>query len=222
MCEPNSVRARMARGVRGRIPPQPARRAFSTVDSSSAILAAIRALFTISQLLTLLGVLAVLILVIVAAASSYVRADASGLTIRNGLRRHQVPWSRVHKILLRSGDPWALLLSMGEAVVGRRHWWPTTDDSVGGALLGAMVPEQRATTGRPDTRPQTFPDAGMHLLRSRPEDGPEIWCRTDDGPHFTRHKAVVTNLKIDWPAGSYSKGTMVLAGAGPLGKRGTR
>ena len=78
----------------------------------------IRALFTISQVLTLLGVLAALVLVIVAAASSYVRADASGLTIRNGLRRHQVPWSRVHKIMLRTGDPWALLL-LTPATAGR-------------------------------------------------------------------------------------------------------
>ena len=46
----------------------------------------------------------------VALASSYVRADASGLRIRNGLRVHAVPWDRVHKIILRPGDPWALLL----------------------------------------------------------------------------------------------------------------
>ena len=45
-----------------------------------------------------------------ALASSYVRADANGLRIRNGLRVHAVPWGRVHKIILRSGDPWALLL----------------------------------------------------------------------------------------------------------------
>ena len=43
-------------------------------------------------------------------ASSYVRADGSGLRIRNALRVHQVPWERVHKIILRPGDPWAQLL----------------------------------------------------------------------------------------------------------------
>ena len=48
--------------------------------------AEIRALFTLSQRLTLLGVLAVLILVILALASSYVRADPNGLRVRNGLR----------------------------------------------------------------------------------------------------------------------------------------
>ena len=72
--------------------------------------AEIRALFTLSQRVTLLGVLALLIAGMMALASSYVRADANGLRIRNGLRVHAVPWGRVHKIILRSGDPWALLL----------------------------------------------------------------------------------------------------------------
>ncbi len=72
--------------------------------------AEVRALFTLSQRLTLLGVLALLVVGMVALASSYVRADANGLRIRNGLRVHAVPWDRVHKIILRPGDPWALLL----------------------------------------------------------------------------------------------------------------
>jgi asparagine N-glycosylation enzyme membrane subunit Stt3 len=70
----------------------------------------IRQLFTVSQLLTLLGVLALLVGVIVAVAASSVRADETGLWIRNGLRSYQVPWGRVHKIIFRSGDPWAQLL----------------------------------------------------------------------------------------------------------------
>ena len=70
----------------------------------------VRVLFTLSQRLTLLGVLALTIMGMVALASSYVRADANGLRIRNGLRVHAVPWDRVHKIILRPGDPWALLL----------------------------------------------------------------------------------------------------------------
>jgi hypothetical protein len=70
----------------------------------------IRELFTVSQRLTLLGVLALLVVVIVAVAASSVRADETGLQIRNGLRTHQVPWARVHKIIFRSGDPWAQLL----------------------------------------------------------------------------------------------------------------
>ena len=70
----------------------------------------IRDLFTVSQRLTLLGVLALLVGVVVAVATSSVRADTEGLRIRNGLRRHTVPWPRVHKIIFRSGDPWAQLL----------------------------------------------------------------------------------------------------------------
>jgi hypothetical protein len=72
--------------------------------------AEIRALFTLSHRLTLLGVLALLIVGMVVLASSYVRADPNGLRIRNGLRLHDVAWGRVHKIILRPGDPWALLL----------------------------------------------------------------------------------------------------------------
>jgi len=70
----------------------------------------IRVLFTFSQLLTLLGVLAALVAVILGVAASSVRADADGLRVRNGLRVHHVPWSRVHKIVLRPGDPWAFAL----------------------------------------------------------------------------------------------------------------
>jgi hypothetical protein len=70
----------------------------------------IRGLFTVSQRLTLLAVLALLVGVIVAVAASSVRADETGLHIRNGLRSYQVPWGRVHKIIFRRGDPWAQLL----------------------------------------------------------------------------------------------------------------
>ena len=70
----------------------------------------VRVLFTISQRLTILGVLAFLVLAMIAAAASFVRADSEGLTFRNGFRHHVVGWDRVHKIILRRGDPWALLL----------------------------------------------------------------------------------------------------------------
>jgi hypothetical protein len=75
----------------------------------------VRILFTLSQILTLLGILALLIGAMVALASSYVRADATGLRIRNGLRVHAVPWDRVHKIILRPGDPWAQVLMTPES-----------------------------------------------------------------------------------------------------------
>jgi hypothetical protein len=70
----------------------------------------IRVLFTFSQLLTLLGFLGVLVLVVLGVAASSVRADADGLRVRNGLRVHQVPWSRVHQVVMRPGDAWAFAL----------------------------------------------------------------------------------------------------------------
>lgn len=70
----------------------------------------LREAFTLSQRLTLLALLVVLVFVMAAIASSYVRADAEGLQLRNGLRRYSVEWSQVHKIMLRPGDPWALML----------------------------------------------------------------------------------------------------------------
>jgi hypothetical protein len=70
----------------------------------------IRVLFTVSQLLTLLGFLAALVLVVLGVAASSVRADADGLRVRNGLRVHHVAWSRVHQVVLRPGDAWAFAL----------------------------------------------------------------------------------------------------------------
>lgn len=78
----------------------------------------IRVLFTASQVLTLLGVLGTLVLVIVGVAASSVRADGEGLRVRNGLLVHVVPWSRVHKVMLRPGDPWAFALLRPEGEVG--------------------------------------------------------------------------------------------------------
>lgn len=75
-----------------------------------ALPANLQATFTLFQVVTLLAILGFLVLVILSVGTSYVRADADGLRFRNGLRTHRVAWVRVHKILLRQGDPWALLL----------------------------------------------------------------------------------------------------------------
>lgn len=84
--------------------------------------------------------------------------------------------------------PWAVALGSGAAVVGAAGWWPAFDGSVQSAVLaglGASAPghtrEQR--DDRPAERPRRFADAGCVILRSRPADGPEIWCRADVGPH---------------------------------------
>jgi hypothetical protein len=70
----------------------------------------LRESFTFSQRLTLLALLGVLELVMISIAASYVRADAAGLRFRNGLRTYAVGWGRVHKIVLRPGDPWGFVL----------------------------------------------------------------------------------------------------------------
>ena len=76
----------------------------------------IRVLFTVSQLLTLLGFLGVIVLVVLGVAASSVRADADGLRVRNGLRVHHVPWARVHRVVMRPGDAWAFALLRPEGV----------------------------------------------------------------------------------------------------------
>jgi hypothetical protein len=80
-------------------------------------------------------------------------------------------------------DPWALLLSAGAATVGPVDWWPETPPSLVGSLLGRLTDRPFVTQGRSEERPRSFSTAGLVLLRTPPEDGPEIWCRCDGGPH---------------------------------------
>ena len=70
----------------------------------------LRAEFLPSQIVTLVLILGFIVGFMWALAASYVRADARGVTFRNGLRTHVVAWEDVHKVLLRPGDPWVLLL----------------------------------------------------------------------------------------------------------------
>ena len=70
----------------------------------------LRETFNIFQRVTLLLVLAAVLFTMAVIAGSYVRADEQGLALRNGLRSYRVGWAEVHKIILRPGDPWALLL----------------------------------------------------------------------------------------------------------------
>lgn len=100
---------------------RPRRLRFTAVSFSLSLCAAsalgwvmlppeLRASFTLSQRVTLVLILVGLLGVMAAMASSYVRADADGLRLRNGLRTHAVRWDEVHRILLRPGDPWAIAL----------------------------------------------------------------------------------------------------------------
>jgi hypothetical protein len=78
-------------------------------------------------------------------------------------------------------DPWATLLSTGVALLGAPSWWPSFASGTQAVLCAALGRERRLP--RPAERPGRFPKAGLVLLRSREEDGPEIWCRCDGGPH---------------------------------------
>jgi len=80
-------------------------------------------------------------------------------------------------------DRWPLLLSLGGAIFGRLAWWPSTEPSASGAIIGAMIPARRDVEGRPAQRPFRFADAGTTLLRTAKGQAPEIWCRCDGGPH---------------------------------------
>ena len=82
-------------------------------------------------------------------------------------------------------DRWGSLLATGDAVFGRRAWWPeVTGTDVRTPLLAALIrpyPEDGAVppVTRPASRPAHFADAGLTVLR-----GPDgIWCRCDGGPH---------------------------------------
>jgi hypothetical protein len=86
-------------------------------------------------------------------------------------------------VLDGDGDPWALLLSAGAATVGARDWWPATEPSLVGMLLGALADRPVQDGARPDERPRSFPSAGLVLLRTPSDKGPEIWCRCDGGTH---------------------------------------
>ena len=78
---------------------------------------------------------------------------------------------------------WPAVLALGEALIGRLDWWPPSPAGAESTLAGALAPGTRDIPGRPGRRPSRFTDAGITLLRSDPEQGPEIWCRCDGGPH---------------------------------------
>jgi hypothetical protein len=80
-------------------------------------------------------------------------------------------------------DSWPSLLALGEAVFGRLAWWPATMPDARSSVIGALPGLPRDVPGRPARRPSRFADAGTTVLRTTGEDGPEIWCRLDGGPH---------------------------------------
>lgn len=67
----------------------------------------VQARFTVWQLATLAVIVGVLDAAMLGAGLSYVRADSTGLTFRNGARARHLPWEAVKEVRFRSGDPWA-------------------------------------------------------------------------------------------------------------------
>ncbi|HSO64318.1 MAG TPA: heparinase II/III family protein, partial [Ornithinibacter sp.] len=89
-------------------------------------------------------------------------------------------------------DPWAVLLACGAGTLGASDWWPTTRPGIASTLIGSLwAAGSVEATGavacgripRPLSPPRSFADAGIHVLRTGPGQGPEIWCRCDAGPH---------------------------------------
>ena len=78
-------------------------------------------------------------------------------------------------------NPWAVVLATGSAMLGASQWWPAFDGGVQACLVSALARTRQLP--RPQVRPRAFPDAGLVILRSRGEDGHEVWCRCDGGPH---------------------------------------
>jgi hypothetical protein len=73
-----------------------------------------RDLFTPPQLLTLALFVLVMIAFMLSVGLSYVRADAAGLTFRNGLRTHHLEWRQVTGLRFTENDPWAYVLTDGD------------------------------------------------------------------------------------------------------------
>ena len=82
-------------------------------------------------------------------------------------------------------DSWASLLALGEALFGRLDWWPPVATDAASTIISSLAGTTHDIQGRPVARPSRFADAGITLLRTNgdEDDGPEIWCRCDGGPH---------------------------------------
>jgi len=73
-----------------------------------------RDLFTPPQLLTLAFFVLVMIGFMMTVGLSFVRADAEGLTFRNGFRTHHLDWTHVAGFRFTENDPWAYVLTDGD------------------------------------------------------------------------------------------------------------
>ncbi|MCW2747381.1 MAG: hypothetical protein JWP10_523 [Nocardioidaceae bacterium] len=82
-----------------------------------ALPADIRAVFTPFQVGTLLACLGAVLFVLWGVARSKVVVDDSGLTVVNGYRRYEVPWTEVRGVSFRNGAPWPTLVRLDDSKV---------------------------------------------------------------------------------------------------------
>lgn len=69
--------------------------------------------FTGGQIVTLLLILAAVLAALHGIGRSFVRADENGLDIRNGYKRHQIPWTEVRALVMKKGAPWPTVVLNG-------------------------------------------------------------------------------------------------------------
>lgn len=75
----------------------------------SALDPATKATFTALQAWTLVGIIAVIIVVMMALGLSSVRVSADGMVVRNGFVRHRLDWDSIAGVSYGDGDPWPYL-----------------------------------------------------------------------------------------------------------------
>ncbi|WP_040157376.1 PH domain-containing protein [Nigerium massiliense] len=107
----------------------------------------IRDLFTELQVGTLVLFLAFILAFLWTVGLSYVRADASGLHFRNGLRTHHRPWSDVLGFRFAPGDPWAFVQLDDPAGRLALMGVMRTDGARADAIVAALREAQRSFGG---------------------------------------------------------------------------
>lgn len=78
----------------------------------------VRARFTALQVGTLVLFIVVMVTIMGAIGFSTVRVQPDGLTYRNGLRTHHLPWSDVGPIHFEPGNPWPRVELRGASAEG--------------------------------------------------------------------------------------------------------
>lgn len=67
--------------------------------------------FSNTERVTMILLLVAVLALLHGVGRSYVRADASSIEILNGYRRHRFTWDQVEGISMKSGAPWATLVT---------------------------------------------------------------------------------------------------------------